>query len=670
MYSFEFACPDCGEICDATDSEQGFKKRCPHCNKEITVPLVSNGKPKKRRKLLTQSDSPITDLTYDEWNKSIGRYCFNSRNANQKIRFSVDPMVLHQAAVEGPCHYHFPTSDDAYEDFCTSVTHQINQDGWDLGSTREGEIPDGLAKLALQVLAVFKMSSDEEGVQGYWAALLKTLGRNVERAGKKPADLASETHQKNWKSLVAWANEQNEGSLGELNADTDLDHDHVKYPLSHGLLRRADIQNLSKFFVLVNILPGEEVEPDDILNSLESYATDPDVFSPHAQRLLQDEGRLPLAAKQVAIAAAQWDGLTEDHHISRSPVIRLWLAIHRSISPHVSGGLLEFVPNEPIKLVSDVSLEDLLRQGVVQRRYYPVAYKPINQDMLIGVRSQLDNRFVESRVFHLGDDVVIAKRDQQYLAQTEEKEISRIAMNGRLDRLVGKSAGIPDGWILYRFKVRDDLTESDVPDFLSRRLKIMGVRLHLSGGLKLGKKGWIEGAGPTLRVKGGNAKSVIVDDIEYQLKENCLYPEKCPALNAIGSHEAWIPGRHFKKVRFRVVSASPVRFKSPVVDAGWTRIDKSGWPIHFDNSATESSSHIRGPVVEGDWPAAKSPIVFAPAEQVAIQLAVALRQPPLACGEHRIAALKANNQRHPNLLIRQLTLAIQPISNKRKRVIQ
>jgi len=424
------------------------------------------------------------------------------------------------------------------------------------------------------------------------------------------------------------------------------------------LLRAEDIRNLNPFFLLARISPGEEIDPEELLSDLRAYADDASVFrGVHARRILGDE-RLPLAAHQIANAAAQWDGQEVSLDRSRRSVIRLWLAIHTTGGNRVSGGLIKLTPQGKTAEVDGVTLERLLGRSSVREQPAPVAYRPIDERLVIAVRSLLDGRYVEARYVRPGDYVAIA----QPLSSDPERvarELMRIAVGERVDSFKPGTAGLPNSWNLYRLRLREGLAQSEVPGFLEKCVKLAGVRLRVSGGLRV-RGAWIEGAGPTLSVCGGDAETVIVDGKEYELRDGFLHPEWCPTLNALGVHEACLPGRHSNRVRFRVVRPRAARFPTPVVDAGWVWAEPPVWPGRLTFPISGPDCRMRGPVIEGDWPAAERPAAFALPEQAAVILAVAIRRPLAAGSPARLARLKEQNEQHPNLLVRQLARAVRP----------
>lgn len=612
------------------------------------------------REALPTLPKPKTVLRYSDWNESVGRYCFNAKNAGKRVRLAVDPLVLQRAAAEGPCRHHFATPELAAEDFRVAVVSHIDDCGWDIGSLSLGSIPSGLAKLALQVFAVFGIAANDEGWSSYWRTLWNVLGRTTEKSGVKPDDLDYETHQRNWSYLTKWANDLNKGRLGKLPV---LDSDaggrrHVRLPLTHGLLRMEDIQGLSTFFSRIGLTPGEEVEPEDLLHHLQLYADDAAVFrGAHARRVLQDE-RLPLAADQIASAAAQWDGEKIDLAKSRDPAIRLWLSVHTGADTCVRGGLVRIDPNGGESDVSGVDLANLLKSGRVQSQRAPEHYRPFNDRLVVLVRSMLNGRFVEARYLRPGDEAAIV-RPSGSDGDRFVRDLCRVAIGERVVTHGAGTRGLPNGWVVFCARILEAIEESDIPQSLGGVIKIAGLRISLAGGLRV-RRVWMLGAGPTLFVRGGESGAIVVDGLEHAVADGCLHPERCPALNEVGVHEAWIPGRHRTSVRFRVAVPRAAKFSAATVDAGWSSKPAPEWPERLTPNGAASEGAVRGPVIEGRWQPVQPPVTFMPAELVAVRLATALSNPAAAGGPAAVAAMKNANVNHPNLLVRQLARAVRP----------
>ena len=510
-----------------------------------------------------------------------------------------------------------------------------------------------MAKLALQVLAVFGIAPDEDGPGSYWAALRETLGREIVERGKMPHDLDAETHQENWSELRHWANTLNAGRRGHLaQPNPGPGRRHVKLPYAHGLLREEDIRGLHRFFLAIGASPGEEIEPADIVPWLLQFADNSSVFhSRHARLVLQDD-RVHLASRQIAHAAAQWDGRKVDLARESSPVTRLWLIVRGGCPVHIAGGLVEIDPNRCTRDVPGADLNWLFGRREVR----PFAgYRPLDPRCVVLVRSLLDGRFVEARHARPGDEVVVALPGGR---PGFASELRAIATPNSFADLTTGAIGVPTGWTLYRLRVRDRIREADLPAELRKRVKLGGVRLRVAGGLRV-RGPWMEGAGPTISIVDGDSSAVVVDGSEYDLVENALHPDRCPVLGRLGVHEVWLPGRHRDRVRFRVVRPNAVRFARPDVEAGWVRDASGEWPRRLGAADGDAVATVRGPVLVGVWPPARAAARFLPAARAAVRLAVALKRPEV--GHLGISVLKSETINHPNLLVRQLARAVRTV---------
>lgn len=399
--------------------------------------------------------------------------------------------------------------------------------------------------------------------------------------------------------------------------------------------------------------PGEELEPEELEAALGDCADDAQVFPrSHARRVLQD-GRLPLAAVQIANALAQWDGSDPLDLKTERRTIRLWFSIPRNDARRIRGGLVEIHPGDDSRILDGVQLRDVLGPSGV-RSPASVSHQPIRNDLVLAVYSPLTGIFTEARGFDPTDQILITRpRRTETVDKAFGEGLQRIAAGGAVDVIHPRPSL---GWVVFRLKVRDDVTAADLPRDLKKCLKRAGPRLTVSGGLRIGRA-WLEGAGPSLTILRGGAK-VIVDGQEYEAVENRLTPERCPALNEVGPHEAWLPGRHHGRVRFHVEPPKRAKFAGPLVQAGWRWREPPAWPAPWRASDEADGGRLRGPVVEGDWPPVRPPrLPAAPAAEVALKLAVALRRPNPA---RRSAAIRLAiaNISHPNLLARQLARAL------------
>lgn len=593
-------------------------------------------------------DVPQTVINYQDWNSSVGKYVFNRRQSGRLIRLAIDPIVLQRAAAEGSRRHHFSTPEEAAGDFTAAVKTTIAERGWFIGLCDEDvRVPPGLAKLALQVLAVFHIADDDLTGNGYWAALTALLGRRVERRGVMPRDLYPERHQDNWNTLVRWANTMRQGRLGRLPEVSQLEggHRHVRFPMNHGLLRQGDIQKLPRFFGRVGFAPGEEVDAEEILPLLRLYGDDPLVFpGPHARRVLQDE-RIALAAAQVANALKLWDGHRVSMSVKRGTVYRLWLTADGQEAPKLNGGLQSVSPKGTEVEVPKITLAGLFLADGLAAYGLSVPYRPIDRTLVLTVQSQIDGRYRETRYGRPGDRVIIASPSSRNLHW--DLLLSKAATSGRVDRI----ADLPVGWSAYRIKLREDLAEGDVPQALVKRIRFCRTRLKVEGGLRV-RGMWMTGAGPSLATVGDAEDTIIVNGTEFATESGRLTPAGCPLLNLAGIHEAWLPGRYTEHVRFRVGQPRPTRHDGLPDDVGW-KWSPTGWPSRRTPLSEGDGGIIAGLHIFGDWPLGES--TRAPVHTLALALITQLR-----CGIAWPFGSQDDLQKamtHPNLLVRTLARA-------------
>lgn len=522
--------------------------------------------------------------------------------------------------------------------------------GWDFGTPRAGQTPYGLAKLALQVLAVFDIEADNKGYGGYWLALNRMFGWEVR--GEMPENLTHEQHQSAWRALARWCRVQNKGELGVLSVPGDGDSGfvHVRLPLHHGLLRLEDFKTLPRFFRRAGLTPGEEIEPEGLESILREHAQDSTSFPRvHAHRVLQDD-RLPLAAVQIANALAQWDGSDPLDLKAERKAVRLWLSILERKASRVHGGLIEIKPGvDPID-IPGVELRDVLGKKGARELNSRVRYRPIRKRPVLAVYSPLEERYIEARGFHPGDRIVIA-RPARTGDSGFERKLRVVAAGGKVEVVhPDSSLGWP-GWVVFQLKVRGDVTATELkPLGLEKCLKVADPRLSVSGGRRAGRP-WLEGAGPTLIVLNGSGSAkVIVDGNEYEAVENQLTPARCPALGETGTHEAWIPGRYHDHVRFHVERPESAAPAEPLAQAEPERRPSPGHP----ESTPDREETDQRPPAEPPRP------VHAPDALIALQLATALRRPNPTRRAAMIDLAIANSS-HPNLLVRQLARALAAI---------
>jgi hypothetical protein len=413
-----------------------------------------------------------------------------------------------------------------------------------------------------------------------------------------------------------------------------------------------DVVQLPRFLKQLRdyLAPGEEVNSQELIYLIKCYADNPEIFPrTYARRVLTDPQRLPLAAAQIADALRQWDGaevLRLDS--SRRDVDRVWVSAHGKTPFRLRGGVCRIESRGKESDVPGVSLQDALdNPGRASLN------RSASARLVATVQSELDGRYREKRQATPGDKVILLWRrthfDGPFWDSLRELAIGEVSTCEPLE------SDLPPGWTAFRLRLRQDLKTDDVPHDLSGRIRFTGLRLGLSGGLRV-RRIWLPGAGPSVKVYGGEAESVVVDGAETKLIDGMLHPHQCRALDEPGGHEVWLPGRRRDSIKFLVKVPRRLCFSESHVSAGWRR-DDEGWPKLLGKAETADPA-VRGPVVLGSWPAVVVDAASAPIEELVIPLillARGARTTPLLNARRR---LREAGFEHPNLLIRQLARSL------------
>jgi hypothetical protein len=97
--------------------------------------------------------------------------------------------------------------------------------------------------------------------------------------------------------------------------------------------------------------------------------------------------------------------------------------------------------------------------------------------------------------------------------------------------------GLPRGWCALRFRVHVDLPVT-LPSWCKEWLHY--ARLHLIGGLRVGRQTWMAGAGPTVLVRAPDVTTVCIDGRFYAVIDRRVTPYQAPCLwdwvSLSGSH--------------------------------------------------------------------------------------------------------------------------------------
>ncbi|MCX7664321.1 MAG: hypothetical protein N2112_02095 [Gemmataceae bacterium] len=578
-------------------------------------------------------------LTYPEWNQAIGNFCFQETNAGKPIRFSIDPLILQEASHNLKQTEVYDTPEDAATDFVKKVVQKMKEnltDPWWFRMGTQDKKPNHLAKLAIQVLAVFYMSPNEEGESSYWESLrklVKVVDPKVGLGGWGSKRFSE--YQENWKELRCWCNDICKGKYGELPNETNLKgYKHVKIPLAHGLLRQEDIQKLPQFFKKVGFRAGWDIDLNEFRKKINAHKDQMEYFpSSHCRRVLAESERFEGAVRQILYAFRQWDGLNEvDLGKKRQNRVRLVL--------HLSGNRLEKAELTNLS-DRDKTLEKQFRieDGQICSTH---SYNPYDPELVIAKKE--DRGFTETNFFRRGEEIAIACPST--LLRQIEPSLKSIAKKGKVNEVTPSHPF--ENWRIVKLRVKKNLTKKEIRcEQLRERFKSPRTRIELIGGLRYENK-WLEGVGPTIRIKRYKVKTVLVDETPIEIENGVLSPEICPILNEVGKHEIRIEGTRIRK-SFEVYRPEPQLIRC--ANSGWSRSTIDLWPSESDRKSNET---ITGSKIEGIWPRItfENRVVY-PIEVLWSRLTTLLRIGIVSFDKETKELIRVAST-HSNLLIKQI----------------
>lgn len=264
----------------------------------------------------------------EDWNRAIGKAFFRSDKAGERVVLAIDDAELFKIARESGLAEKFDLTGPGHatHHLCDAVRRQIDSHGWRAGRCKKDELPPVLAVLAVFVLAAFRMEDGKSWGRGaYWIRVWELF--NPERAeqlrARRSAGDDSQVHppfgrdhtvfRDLWEALENWANRTQGGAWGRFELPTRRRDTFSSVGLvkSQALLRRADLEDLPRFFRKSNLRPRSRLSIEKLRELVALHRVDRALFSAHAQRVLADDKRLDAAIEQIARRLERWDGTLE-----------------------------------------------------------------------------------------------------------------------------------------------------------------------------------------------------------------------------------------------------------------------------------------------------------------------------------------------------------------------
>lgn len=213
-------------------------------------------------------------LTYSEWTERLCKHYFNESNAGRPVTFFVDDEVL--GLLEGG-----GDASTGVASLAQAVRSRLALDSWgrrfariddECGRWKAGGAigcPPSLPLLAVAVLAGTHMAA-ESGISAanYWKRFRDILNLHETNDLKGYQDVFPGL----WQQLTWWLDTDHGGGLGTSTVDDDPWPTVIGYALSQSLFREADRQHLSELFQKLDLVPGEPIDPAELLQYFKAWA--------------------------------------------------------------------------------------------------------------------------------------------------------------------------------------------------------------------------------------------------------------------------------------------------------------------------------------------------------------------------------------------------------------
>jgi len=220
---------------------------------------------------------------YSEWNTQIAQYFISTAQEGTGIYLSVSEDVLVDIGIKMVP----PVPEmDAVEDFERSVRAEVVTENGSVDLTPldslDPGVPKGVAFIAAQVLAAYRMAEDIEiNANNYFERLNSLLG--IQAAGRPPGmSPASENEQPLWDMWNSWLLRQGYLPTAENGSGPTS---YIALPISQSLVRQADEDKLADVFGLIG--PGSNPDMDILFYQVSRYKT---YLTGHLREMLNDPG--------------------------------------------------------------------------------------------------------------------------------------------------------------------------------------------------------------------------------------------------------------------------------------------------------------------------------------------------------------------------------------------
>ncbi|MCB9231086.1 MAG: hypothetical protein H6581_05465 [Bacteroidia bacterium] len=437
-----------------------------------------------------------TRSDYIKINKAIFDHFFNDRTVGEKVILALDNPTMEIIATK----LNF-TPKQVLE----ILKKSLETGGWSWTLKEDDGIPLLFGLVGLQCYAGFQMERGDHFSENAFLPQLNTLLGFPEWDNNPIQQLFRAHQEKVWNDYIGFL--QDKGYLINLPRKKAGKGKFVQYPISQVLMNTHDLQVFSNWFLEIGLRPGEFICKKDFLELVDFYQipSNPLWLTPHSIRMRDRRNPYQdsILEDQIFNYFLQWDGNTHknDHvtqkegksnpnkvdsemilalELEEDPVIKLYDSKNRELKQFEING----------QIINDINKE------------YPLPH--FKNKYILFSKDETYNDYLETRFLSIGDECAVLSERLPELAFLLRKEPRKI-----------------DGISIHFFTLTKDL---------ARRIHINGIKksgnpFFLKYGIKVGRKCWLEGAGPEVEFQGSidrfwlNGKSLEVNESCYQLKD-------------------------------------------------------------------------------------------------------------------------------------------------------
>lgn len=505
--------------------------------------------------------------SYEEWAELLCHHFFRSEKANQPVTFFVDDEIL--GGLEGSL-----DSQAGVASLRQAVLSRAAPDSWGRRFDRIADectrwkvagatgSPPSLPLLAVAVLAGTRMAS-EDGISSanYWKRFRQILDLN----DKNDLKGANEVFPSLWEQLGWWLDTRHNGALGVSTIEDDQWRTVIGYALSQVLFRESDRQHLPELFQKIHLVPGEEIDPRELLQYFKAWAPRSPLTT-GAKQMARDSRYDARLASILRDEAARFDGTLRDSSGRRVanlsvlyvsfPSPRYAIGAERPdtfpvgadfggdgldvhLTPLVEGWYAETWLLDPIWLRDGLRLES----GDFVLSFRPSRVIPLARNRAFGCWSSVAR--VEPSEAH----ILLVESE---LAPDVERFLASHALDGHKREA---AAFAPPGWVLFSNVVIEEAVTDTADGALAVLAPAIRERPTLRGGLVLdgALKLFLAGGEPDLWLPSLLSDDVIVtvDEKAIDAQPGARIPLRQLALEP-GTHEVIVGASH---LGFRTVQS-------------------------------------------------------------------------------------------------------------------